>query len=102
MKGKIKRAAKSLMRWSKKNHMEPEKAMKALINRFNRVFFENDNNELLTWSRWFFPVITRWTNMMHILPLKLTGKNSITGQKAIWKFFVEKKILKHIKVFLKG
>lgn len=38
MKGKIKRAAKSLMRWRKKNHMEPEKAMKALINRFNRVF----------------------------------------------------------------
>ena len=32
----------------------------------------------------------------------INGKNYITGQKAIWKFFVEKKILKHIKVFLKG
>lgn len=66
MKGKIKRAAKSLMRWSKKNHMEPEKAMKALINRFNRVFFENDNNELLTWSRWFFPVINRTDGLKEI------------------------------------
>ena len=66
MKGKIKRAAKSLMRWSNKNHMEPEKAMKALINRFNRVFFENDNNELLTWSRWFFPVINRTDGLKEI------------------------------------
>ena len=59
MKGKIKRTTKSLMRWSSKNNIEPEKAMKGLINHFNRVFFENGDTESLTWSRWFFPVINK-------------------------------------------
>ena len=66
MKGKIRRAAKSLMRWSSKNHMEPEKAMKGLINQFNRVFFENDDTESLTWSRWFFPVINSTEGLREI------------------------------------
>ena len=57
MKGKIRRAAKSMLRWSNTNHKEPEKAMKGLVNRFNRMFFERDDDESLTWSRWFFPVI---------------------------------------------
>ena len=66
MKGKIKRATKSLMRWSSKNHIEPEKAMKGLINHFNRVFFENDDTESLTWSRWFFPVINNTDGLKEI------------------------------------
>ncbi|MBO4486293.1 MAG: hypothetical protein J5734_04060 [Prevotella sp.] len=66
MKGKIRRTAKSLQRWSSKNHIEPEKAMKALINRFNCVFFENDDTDALTWSRWFFPVITRTDGLRDI------------------------------------
>jgi hypothetical protein len=66
MKGKIKRATMSLLRWSNKNHIEPEKAMKALINRFNRVFFENDDTETLTWSRWFFPVINKTDGLKEI------------------------------------
>ena len=66
MKGKIRRAAKSLMRWSTKNHIEPEKAMKGLINHFNRVFFENDDKESLTWSRWFFPVINKTDGLKEI------------------------------------
>ncbi|MBR1520292.1 MAG: hypothetical protein IJ635_03545 [Bacteroidaceae bacterium] len=66
MKGKMKRAAKSLMRWSSKNHMEPEKAMKGLINQFNRVFFENGDTESLTWSRWFFPVINSTEGLREI------------------------------------
>ena len=66
MKGKIKRATMSLLRWSNKNHIEPEKAKKALINRFNRVFFENDDTETLTWSRWFFPVINQTDGLKEI------------------------------------
>lgn len=66
MKGKIKRATKSLMRWRIKNNMEPEKAMKGLINHFNRVFFENDDQETLTWSRWFFPVINQTDGLREI------------------------------------
>ena len=66
MKGKIKRAAKSLLRWSNKNHIAPEKAMKGLINHFNRKFFESGDTETLTWSRWFFPVITKTDGLKEI------------------------------------
>ena len=57
MKDKIRRAARSIRRWQSKNGIEPRKAMKALINTFNRKFFESDDPQTLTWSRWFFPVI---------------------------------------------
>ncbi|MCR5043254.1 MAG: hypothetical protein K6A93_03845 [Bacteroidaceae bacterium] len=66
MKGKIRRAAKSLMRWSSKNHLEPEKAMKGLINQFNRTFFEGADDASLTWSRWFFPVINSTDGLREI------------------------------------
>ena len=66
MKGKIKRAAKSLKRWSSKNQLEPEKAMKGLINLFNRVFFDNGDDEALTWARWFFPVINKTDGLKEI------------------------------------
>lgn len=66
MKGKIKRKAKSLMRWSDKNHIGHEKTMKGLINYFNRKFFESDDPEMLTWSRWFFPVINQTDGLKEI------------------------------------
>ena len=66
MKGKIRRATRSLMRWRIRNHMEPEKAMKGLINHFNRVFFESDDTETLTWARWFFPVINQTDGLKEI------------------------------------
>ncbi|MBR5656970.1 MAG: hypothetical protein IKW98_09885 [Prevotella sp.] len=88
MKGKIRRATKSLQRWSGKNHIEPEKAMKALINRFNRVFFENDDSGLLTWSRWFFPVINKTDGLKEIdhylqqnIRFLSTGKHNKTNFK---------------------
>ena len=66
MKGKISRKARSLLRWSHKNHIEPEKAMKGLINYFNRKFFESDDPETHTWSRWFFPVINQTEGLKEI------------------------------------
>ena len=66
MKGKIRRATKSIMRWRVRHNIEPEKAMKGLINHFNRIFFENDDTETLTWSRWFFPVINQTAGLREI------------------------------------
>ena len=66
MKGKIARQARALLRWSHRNHIEPEKAMKAFINYFNRKFFESDDPETLTWSRWFFPVINQTEGLKEI------------------------------------
>ena len=66
MKGKIRRAANSLLRWSRQQHLPPEKAMKGLVNRFNRKFFEGDDAETLSWSRWFFPVINQSEGLREI------------------------------------
>ena len=57
MKGKIRRAAHSLNRWRAAKGLSSEQAMKALVRKFNAKLFEGDDPELLTWSRWFFPVI---------------------------------------------
>jgi hypothetical protein len=66
MKGKIKRQANAILRWKNKNSMDADKAMKALINYFNHKFFENDDPEMLTWSRWFFPVINQTDGLKEI------------------------------------
>ena len=66
MKGKIKRAAEAIFRWSQKNNIAKEKAMKGLINHFNRKFFESGDAETLTWARWFFPVITKTDGLKEI------------------------------------
>lgn len=66
MKGKISRQARALLRWKNKKGMTSEKAMKAIINYFNRKFFESDDPETLTWSRWFFPVITQTEGLKEI------------------------------------
>ena len=66
MKGKIRRTANALLRWSRKHHLPPEKAMKALVNRFNRKFFEGDDAESLSWSRWFFPIVNQTDGMREI------------------------------------
>ena len=88
MKGKIKRTTKSLMRWSSKKHIEQEKAMKGLINHFNRVFFENGDTGSLTWSRWFFPVINKTEGLKEIdhylqqnIRFLSTGKHNKTNYK---------------------
>ena len=59
MKGKIRRAARSLQRWRAAKGVDAEQAMKALIRKFNAKFFEGDDPDSLSWSRWFFPVINR-------------------------------------------
>ena len=66
MKGKIRRAARALMRWRSRNGLDADRAMKGLINQFNAKFFGDADPSTLTWSRWFFPVINR-TDGLHVL-----------------------------------
>ena len=66
MKGKIRRAARALLRWRIRKGFEPERAMKGLIRIFNNKFFEDDDPDALTWSRWFFPVINRTDGLREI------------------------------------
>jgi retron-type reverse transcriptase len=58
LKGKISRKARALRRWKLRKNVCDDQTMKAMIRIFNRKFFENNNPHELTWSRWFFPLVT--------------------------------------------
>lgn len=58
LKGKIRRKAHALYRWKTRKDADFERAAKALIRTFNKKFYNERNEDLFTWSRWFFPVIT--------------------------------------------
>jgi Reverse transcriptase (RNA-dependent DNA polymerase). len=58
LKGKIRRKARALYRWKLKKDASDAQTMKVMIRVFNGKFFENSNPHNLTWSRWFFPLVT--------------------------------------------
>lgn len=66
MKGKISRHARALLRWRKRKDIGAERAMAAMIRHYNRKFFEDDDPETLTWSRWYFPVINQTEGLKEI------------------------------------
>ena len=66
MKGKISRQSRALMRWRNRKGIAAEPAMKALIKHFNNKFFESDDPDTLTWSRWYFPILTQTEGMNEI------------------------------------
>ena len=58
LKHKMRRKARALARWRDRNHLTGEKAAAAFIRIFNRKLLESGSDHELTWSYWFFPVIT--------------------------------------------
>ena len=58
LKKKMRRKARALERWQRRNDRTGLDAAKAFIRVFNRKLFENPAENELTWTRWFFPVIT--------------------------------------------
>ncbi|MBO4847836.1 MAG: hypothetical protein J5586_01645 [Clostridia bacterium] len=58
LKAKMRRKARALARWRDRNGLDGEKAAKAFIRVFDRKLFENPSDSELTWTYWFFPVIT--------------------------------------------
>lgn len=58
LKAKIKRKAHALYRWKIKKSATTEKVIKVMLRVFNRKFFEDSHANELTWSRWFFPMVT--------------------------------------------
>ncbi len=57
LKKKMRRKARALQRWRKRNNLTPDKAARAFIRIFNSKLFENSAHNELTWAYWFFPVI---------------------------------------------
>lgn len=58
LKAKMRRKARSLLRWRQRGGHSPEDAAKAFIRIFERKLFEGAGDSDLTWSYWYFPVIT--------------------------------------------
>ena len=57
LKGKMRRKARKLYRWKCRNGASDERAIRAYIRHYNAKFYDNHNENELTWARWFFPVI---------------------------------------------
>ena len=58
LKGKIRRKARALYRWKCKKGVSTEQAVKAMNRAFHRKLFENPRHDEMTWTRWFFPLLT--------------------------------------------
>lgn len=58
IKAKMRRKARALIRWKNRNSRESIYAVKAFIKAFNKKFYNNTDIHDMTWSRWYFPLIT--------------------------------------------
>ena len=58
IKHKMRRKARALARWRKRGKYTGEQAASAFIRIFNRKLLEHPDGGELSWSCWFFPVIT--------------------------------------------
>ena len=57
LKHKMRRKARSIIRWKHKKKVSDSTAVKVFIKAFNRKLFENPSENELTWTRWYFPII---------------------------------------------
>ena len=58
LKGKMRRKARAIKRWQIRKNATGENAATAFIRSMNRKFFDADSSHELTWTRWYFPLIT--------------------------------------------
>lgn len=66
IKGKIKRSCRKLRRWMLKKNASKERAISAVIRKFNNKFYTKDNTSELTWCLWYFPVINTSNSLKEI------------------------------------
>lgn len=58
IKKKMRRKARSLLRWRIRSGVDGEKAASAFIRIFNRKLFDGGGENELTWSCWYFSMLT--------------------------------------------
>lgn len=63
IKAKMRRKTRALIRWKNLKNKEPIYAVKTFINAFNKKFYNNTDVHDMTWSRWYFPLITTDKNL---------------------------------------
>ena len=66
LKQKMRRKTRALARWRKRNDLSGEKAARAFIRIFNRKLYEHAGDNDLTWTRWYFPVLTTADSLREI------------------------------------
>ena len=66
IKGKIRRKARKILRWKERKGKSYEKAARALINSFDRMFYDIFGDNSFTWSRFYFPVINTHKGLKEI------------------------------------
>ncbi|MBR2523742.1 MAG: hypothetical protein IKE53_04815 [Clostridiales bacterium] len=57
IKAKMRRKMRALKRWEKRKDLSSDRSASAFIRVFNRKLFEKRDDNDLTWSLWYFPVI---------------------------------------------
>ncbi len=57
LKGKMRRKARTLIRWKNRKGKEDNMAVRAFIKRFNKKLYDSEEPNETNWSRWYFPVI---------------------------------------------
>ncbi len=66
LKAKMRRKARALRRWCERNDIDSRRAAAAFIRIFNRKLLESSGDNELSWSMWFFPVITTAESLREI------------------------------------
>ena len=66
LKGKIRRKARALRRWMLRKGASPGRAQQAFIRSLNRKFYDSRDSHDLTWTRWFFPLLTTSAGIQEI------------------------------------
>ena len=98
LKAKMRRKARALVRWRKRNDEEPERAARAFIRVFNRKLLDppREGNEL-SWKSWFFPVINT-TATLHEIDLYAQDciRYVLTGTRTKARFNVRYEDLKRL------
>ena len=68
LKQKMRRKARALSRWYQRKDLDGTRAATAFIRIFNHKLLEANEDSDLTWSLWFFPVITT-DKSLHVIDL---------------------------------
>lgn len=66
IKDKIRRKARALERWKNKNNKTTEHTIKVMLRVFNNKFYREANTKDLSWSKWYFPVLTTHETLKEI------------------------------------
>lgn len=65
IKGRIRRSSKSIRRWMLRKNAPIKGTIRALIRKYNRLFYGYESGEL-SWAKWYFSVITTSSSLHEI------------------------------------